>query len=152
MKTAIEIGNEIIAVRPQRALTKEEAKTLVGLVLLDKTVGPNLGTVLDEEFPFVYQVLAKRLQAHNVPFERSAAFFLASLADTPGVAVLYAAVIAAIAAKNDGRPVKLTDLTALDAFGLGLPEDEALHKIWDGQKINDGQGPDNMLDRKDAWA
>jgi hypothetical protein len=148
MKTAIEIGNELLAARPQRELTPDEASILVRLFCLERAGLVDLG---DAEPPFSYQVLAGRLDMAKVPYEPFAAMFLASCSDRPGTAVLYAAVIAALAAKKNGERVSLTDLTSLDAFGMGVPDEDALHKVWEGQKINDGKGPDNMLDRKEAW-
>jgi hypothetical protein len=67
----------------------------------------------------------------------------ALLSDRPGMAVLYAATIAAMYEKHGH--VVMRDL--VEFFPDGFPTEEEIHKIWTAQKIGGG----NSVDNKAAW-
>lgn len=150
MKTAIEVGNDLIAARPVRGLTKPEAEVLIGLSAIEVS-GKALLEVLvatKQELPTLYKIMAFRLDFHKVPYDPAAVFWLASCADRPGTAILYCAALAALADKNGGNAATLGDAT--QAFPSGVPDDSALQKVWLSQK-RPGYMPDNWLDYPEAW-
>lgn len=145
---AIQIGDELIKAQKRR-LTREETEALVSIVMIENAKKP-----LPECFkePFAMKVLKGRLDYFKVPYETGTLLWLMSLCDTPGDAVLFASAVATVAAKkNDGSAVKLSDMTAPETFGFGIPTKEEMHRVWKMQKVHDGKGPDNWLDREEAW-
>ena len=147
MKTAIEIGNEILAL-PKEKLALEDSKGLIMCVLHEMQ---NADIPEDISKVIQYKIIESRIKAGKVPVSPWVIAFLGMITITPGECVLYSAALAAIHAKKPDQTVTLHDLTWLDAFALGFPNRTQLEIVWDGQKIHDGNGPDNMLDRIDCW-
>lgn len=143
MKKAVEIGNEMLGANV-RPLTENETKSLLSLIMFDQVKEP-LPPEIKEMF--MYQVCHQRLEAFGVPVHEIVPAYITILSDRPGIAVLYAAAIKAIYEQNK-REVNLNDM--INAFPWGVPTEEELHKIWDGQKCHDRQ-PDNWLDHGEAW-
>lgn len=151
MKTAVQVGNEMFAAKLD-PMTKEQAKTFISLLSMKEDIG-DFGDMEEQglKIPFAARVAEQRLQAAGIPVERRVLIMIAALAETPGVAVLYAAAAKAIYDRTKSL-VTLRDFADTEAFGMGFPSDEALHKIWDGQKGQGDEKVDNWLDRKEAWS
>lgn len=150
MKTAVEVGNDMINARPVRPMSRGEAEVLVGVMFLTAS-GKTLEDALAAghmEPPTTYQILSKRLDYHKIPYDPAAAFWLASCSDRPGTAVLYATVLAALADKAGGKAASIDDV--VNAFPMGVPDEPALQKVWESQKRY-GHIPDNWLDCPEAW-
>lgn len=143
MKTAIEIGQEILAITDVAPMTENQTKIFVAAMMAERNK-----TTLPQIDYLGYQILKKRLAYYQIPVTDPAILFVSSLADRPGIVVMYAAVLAAIYAKEQ-KEVNI-DMVAT-AFPVGFPKEERLHEVWEGQKIHDGAGPDNMLDRHHGW-
>ena len=139
MKTAFEIGKEIVEAT-KRPMTNEEC-----LVVLSAMARKDNEDLKDM---FNLKVFSSRAKHHKVDITDQASVALAFLADRVGTVVMYVAVAKYL---NDslGRQVNIFDV--MDIFEGSLPTDDALHEIWDNQKINDGNGSDNILDRAKAW-
>lgn len=151
MKTAIQVGKELIASKAVRALSKPESEVLVMLNMLMASGGSLDGVGGQDDLPAPYKIMAARLDWAKVPYTKEAAFYLAACCDRAGTAVLYAAVIAAIADMKGGVPVDLHD--CVHTFPMGLPMESELQKAWIGQKREREKPgePDNWLDMPQAW-
>lgn len=153
MKTAVEVGNDMIGAK-LRPLTRDECKNFVLMATMRED--PELPP--DVPLPFGMQILQKRLAHHGVRAENRVMMLVTFLCDRPGTIVLYAAAIKAIAAKKT-EPGPVTFNEFVEAFAIGFPTDEELNRIWDSQKVQHGdpgsdgvQRSDNWLDRDEAWA
>lgn len=142
MKTVIEIGKEILAL-PQFPMSEDESKTFLTCTAIEHQGG---GEVPEEVVDsFIFNVLRKRCEFYGIEVSPWVIAFLSTCIDRPGIATLYAAALAAIHHEN-GR-VDFNKLAGMNAFGMGFPNEEGLHKVWEEQKImNHGSGSDNMLD------
>lgn len=139
MKTAFDIGKEIVEAK-QRPMTTEE-----GLVVLSAMARKDNEDLKDM---FNLKVFSSRAKHHKIDITDQASVALAFLADRVGMVVMYVAV-AKYLNVSLGRQVNIFDV--MDVFQGTLPTEEALSRIWDNQKIHDGKGPDNILDRDEAW-
>lgn len=135
-----------------RPLNDNEGKTLIGLMLNpERANAPELEDELMKVSP-IFAILTSRIKHHaaaNVSL--AARVFLSELAGgSPGNAVLYVAVCAAIA-KGSDKVIELVDI--VDAFPMAVPTTEILHEAWDDQKGGEhgGQRYDNGLDMSWAW-
>ncbi len=153
MKTAIEVGNDMLKAKPVRTMTRAEAEILLALTMITKS-GRSFADALAGglakgiPMPPTYEILSKRLDYHKVPYDAAAAFWLSSCSDRPGTAVLYAAALAALAHRNGNKAASFDDV--VDAFAMGVPDEPALQKVWESQK-RPGHVPDNWLDDPEAW-
>ncbi len=138
MKTAFDIGKEIVEA-PQRPMTTEE-----GLVVLSAMARKDNEDLKDM---FNMKVFSSRAKHHKIDINDQASVALAFLSDRVGTVVMYVAV-AKYLNVSLGRRVNVFDV--MDVFQGSLPTEEALNRIWEDQKINDGGG-DNTLDRPEAW-
>lgn len=149
MKTAINIGNDMITTKKVRVMTEEESMVMISLIQMQQDLPPLDG---EDKPPLAYQIADERLAFHNVPVERRVLLMIASLCDRPGTVVLYCAAVKAIAMKvlaGEGKPVTFSHF--IEAFPMGFPTEEELHRIWEAQKVHDDQPGDNWIDRPAAW-
>lgn len=142
-RTATDVGNAILAA-PQHPMDNSSTETMPRLVV----AGPAF-KLPDTAMPLAIQIAKTRLAAFNVPASDAAIVMIAQLCDRPGTIVLYCAALKVLADRL-GRAATVSDLC--EAFPMGFPDDEALTAIWDAQKVRDGKGPDNWLDRAEAWS
>lgn len=141
---AITIGDQLLTTQDVRQMTLEETKILITLVSRpDFTIPWDEGMV-----PQACGIARAHATVRGVEITDQNYLMIAAICDRPGTVVMYVAAMAALNAKL-GHTATLTDLC--EAFPVGFPTEEALTKIWDGQKVHDGNGPDNWLDRDEAW-
>lgn len=145
MKSFIDIGNEILTL-PKHPMSREQSQCFV-MCSMSETQKIDLPPEIEQSFP--YQVIDKRLAYWGVEVTPWVKVFVAMIIDSPGLAVLYCAALGALWAKKG--QVTMNVFAGLDGdpqtFGMGLPSEEDLHVVWENQKIHDGRGSDNMLDR-----
>lgn len=92
------------------------------------------------EHLFEYQMLKKRCEYLGIASKPSAILFVATIADRPGVLVMYASALAAL-----GRSMTMDGLAS--TFPMGFPDDEHIRTMWDEQKgYLSGFPSDNTLD------
>lgn len=148
---AAEIGQRFIDAEPKRTMTREESEIMVGLISaqwhLENANGKPF-TMPDEEKSTAFKIIEARLRFGGTEVDDATMTMAGYLSDRAGVAVMYAAAIRAIYEKLK-RKITIRDF--IDAFPWGFPTEEAMHKVWLSQKIeNVEHGPDNWLDR-DTW-
>ena len=145
--TAFQIGESLLKTKNKQPLSIEQSQILLKLMFLEKS---NTELPIQEGEIFALDIMRKRLECFHIPYNSIALTFLSSMADRPGIAVMYAAAYLALSKLKD-HPATLADLCSLDAFGMGFPTEEELDRIWNEQKAT-GQRSDNWLDHNEAWA
>ncbi len=153
---AVNIGKVIIGdtEKSGRPMTEKESTDLMTYVMLDTNPAKLCGLEqeLMEAHP-IFSILSHRIKGFGAGnISTTGRLFLATLAGgSPGNAVLYAAVAAAIC---EGRTdeVSLTDI--IERFPFAVPTEDILHRAWDRQKglTVDGKYHDNALDAGWAWS
>lgn len=107
----------------------------------------------DETFPgeglegsFLYKVIALRAKAYGLGLTKAVTTMVATLSDSPGVAVMYVVVMKYYAVKKGLSSVDMTEFSYM--MPRGYPSRESLHSLWDEQKgcIHGLKGVDNILD------
>lgn len=145
-----------------RPLTDSEVRSFLLIVTLDLTntvsdTPGDLTAYMDaapEPKPFSLQVMVNRLVETGLQYSPLAVTAAARLcAGSPGIAVMWA--YAFFLRSRDGNPLTYRELFSPELFGLGVPTDEALHRLWDAQKGNAQTPPDrnvdNVLDLPETW-
>lgn len=97
---------------------------------------------------FLCKIIEKRFKALGYSMDIKARIFLAYMANSPGMAVMYCHYLAYYCKKNNVSSLTFIDL-CMDVFPFGFPSEEDLHKLWDEQKVDRNQdqpGTDNLLD------
>ena len=143
LTTAIQVGAAIMKLTPH-PMNDLTSKVMLQLIL----AGEEFTFPSEPELPFIVAVAKKRCEHHAIPASDGALLMIAQLCDRPGTVVMYCAVLKALATKLN-RAVQVPDLC--DAFPMGFPNNDDLITVWDQQKVHDGAGPNNALDRASAW-
>lgn len=138
-----QIGEAMFSAK-HRIMTEDESKVMI-ILIGDELQGSEVPSVFTESFHF--QVIKKRLEVFKSGIANDYVIAMFSVVcDRVGVAVLYAAALAAIYLKT-GKQVTM-QTTFEDFFGDGFPTQEELERIWIMQRVNGGG---NSVDRKAAW-
>lgn len=141
------IGDAMFAAAEEAApMSEDMTRMFVLMSMMESTLDVEpLPSDITESFKF--QVIKKRLEVtYGKPIATDSVIgTLAYQSDRVGVAVLYAAAIAAIYLKVK-HVVTMDDL--VEYFPMGFPVEEELHKIWIAQKLS---GDMNSVDMKAAW-
>lgn len=100
----------------------------------------------ENEKPFIYQVLDKRISVvHDYEVDDRVLLFLSWICKSAGVGVMYCWYLQYESKKRSVD--KITFEIFAEIFAWGFPSDNALHKLWDGQKVHsENMGSDNLLD------
>lgn len=100
--------------------------------------------------PFAGQVYLKRFEAlaPSVVLDEALMLMLLFFCKTPGDVVIYAYGVAQQTLKQGGEPVTL-DQWATKLSPMGPPTENALHALWDRQKLP--PPADNWLDLQEAY-
>ena len=149
MKTATEIGNAMLQAKKRR-MSRDEALTL-GQLLIASEMGALDEDSAEAKWPTGARIAKAKLEWAGVPTTAGLCWAISAMSDRPGTVVLYCAAVKAIH-DNVQRKVTIDDFFKNDsAFADGFVADTEVERIWDTQKVHDGKGPDNWLDRKEAW-
>lgn len=143
LRTARAVGEAMLAA-PQRPMDRTTSELMLKLIVAADTF--SLPT--DRDLPLGIQIAQRRAEVFGFPVTDAALLMVGQLCDRPGNIVLYCAVLKTLADRL-GRAATISDLC--EAFPWGFPDNDALTAIWDRQKARDGNGPDNWLDRAEAW-
>jgi len=143
-----------------REMTLEESKLFLMLMMAEKNLDgiKNIDKKLKEDNFFPYMVMLKRLEAfkqlHSPTLDIDIApqILCAMLSKNPAQVVMWAYTL------NDlfvhlGRKVTLSDF--IDAFPMGIPEEDEYRALWDLQKARketDSCCTDNMIDDFSNWS
>jgi hypothetical protein len=100
----------------------------------------------DNEKPFLYRIMENRISVvHDYKVDDRVLLFLSFICPSAGVGVMYCWYLQYEAFKR-GIDIITFEIFA-DIFGSGFPSEDALHKLWDEQKVKRQEmGSDNLLD------
>jgi hypothetical protein len=146
--TALDVGKALFAAE-KRVLTPNEGSILVKLTIAD-IIGAPVEYSEMENIPFPVKVFWERAKSHGIPVTFGSALLMGAVSPNVGSVVMYVAAAKAIY-EDTKKIVNFLDLVGENYFGDGFPTDAELERIWDMQKVFDGQRPDNWLDR-DVWS
>jgi hypothetical protein len=119
-------------------------------VMLNLIVAGNKFKIPDVPLPFGLKIAQVHSQANRVPVTEAALVMITALSDRPATVVMYVAVLKALADKL-GHAATIADIA--EAFPMGFPTEEALHRVWVEQKRHPhpSSGSDNWLDYAESW-
>jgi hypothetical protein len=155
MKLAKDIGEEMLTAKVE-PLSKSNAVLLLETIMLDTGLDtPEKRDKFCKEAKTevtAFAILQGRLEWAQLKVSPTATFFCAALCDRPGTCVLYAAALKALSIrlkKGANEELSLNEVV-VSGFPRGVPTQDELHRIWDGQKAYD-ERPDNWLDHPASW-
>ncbi len=124
----------------------EETRMLMALLLSEK----NSINIPEKEKPFLYAVIEKRVtHCFTIQITDSRLLlFLAFIAKSPGVAILYLWYLQYWCFNSNIRKLDLE--TFCEIFPMGFPTDLELRRIWNSQKVDREAGSDNLVDYSSA--
>lgn len=149
-----------------RELTGEEARVFLSLIAFEQTnsneaevPASDLEAIMEKHFAglaktFFGQVMIKRLTAgpQEARYSPFALTFLLTLTDRVGIAVFWAYTAFDYFRKNGSA---LTMARLADCYPVGFPTEQAIHDLWDEQKVGRGERQagfsDNKIDSAEAW-
>jgi hypothetical protein len=159
----------LVDAKPAEPMTKEESMFLLQLGFLEmrkaetpQPISEGQRKILEEDSPFSAIIISRLQWATGLPWERivgpEALMMISSLrtSDRPGNAVMWAYTLLFLRA-DEGEPVTIDLLS--QRFPVGFPTAEAMHAVWDQQKVFNHKDEaavhpalsDNMLDRPPWW-
>lgn len=149
-----DIAQAIIKER-QHKLDDLQIAVLLPLLFLERDPPDELKKVLKHRgvnieidtrvLPFTSQIFKDRLREYGIESSQSLAFFVSTIADRPGTAILYATVAKYACDQLGKTTLNVTEF--VEHFPDGFPNNESLEKIWDMQKV----GGANSVDYPKAW-
>jgi len=102
----------------------------------------------DEEKPFIFKIIEKRLE-HHFTFkitDQRATLAISVWARSAGTAILYLWYIQAWCFKNNVKEIDFETL-GMQIFPLGIFSEKDLKSVWDNQKVQKkGMESDNLID------
>jgi len=128
-------------------MDEETTKFLMQLLIVKE-----MKEMPEKKKPFLIKMIEQRIKgsfSFKITDNRLIAF-IAVISETPGKAVMYLTYLQYWCRKNN---IKVIDLDKFcEIFPMGFPDDETLHSIWDGQKVEckNGYSSDNLLDYQSA--
>jgi len=129
--------------------TMDEFETEMLLKLLSSKPVP-LDKVVSKDKHFLYQIIEKRVE-HCFTFKINDArviLFLSIISKSAGTAIMYLTYLQYVCKKINIKELDFDKLILM--FADGFPTEEALHIIWDKQKVKRDSGSDNLLDYQTA--
>lgn len=149
MKTAVEVGREIMAAKPE-PMSFDVSRAFAQCAIMENQ---KVSISSDEAGAKVraYRVIDAWCKWANAPVNIYAKLFMSAVVTNPGDCVLYVAALKALSEKHGGAEITMAILAA--GFPIGFPSRETLSQIWDGQKRHPhpSWGMDNWLDYPEAW-
>lgn len=138
---------------PVRPFNREESAIMVSCLAADEQ--PER-LIIDEKNPEVPNsaIMLKKSLRTRFSFEMTEPMqvMVASTCKSVGVIIMYLTYLQYWAKKHDKRKLSTSDLSNI--FPMGVPTEEALHKLWDAQKVKRTErnpiGSDNLLDYQTA--
>lgn len=130
----------------KQPMEKDTSEILMKLIL-SKNSSFNIP---DEEKPFVYQVLEKRIKVlHDFEVDDRVLLFLCCICRSVGVGVMYCWYMQYESKKRNIRHISLE--TFCEIFPMGFPSEDDLSRLWDAQKVHsERMSSDNLLDYPQA--
>ena len=137
-------------------MDEKDSEFLIKL-LLSKKVTLEDCPLKQEEKPFLYQVIEKRVQhcfTYKITDSRLI-MFLAIITKSVGTTVMYMAYLQYWCKNNNVKELDL-DIFCNDIFPMGFPIEDDLKKLWYSQKVSKdkmalGGCSDNLLDYQTAY-
>lgn len=147
-------------------MSEEESKSFMYLMMTEMgiqkgKIKPDFLDKMDADLKDCkgYQILKTRLESFKKNFSPTLdvgilpQIFCALKSDRPAVVVMWAYTLNEIFVKT-GKPVTMAALT--DAFRMGFPTEDELHRVWKAQKVERPAGvpfaPDNGVDYFENWS
>lgn len=127
-------------------LSEKDTRLFMSLTLTTGPMPDGMANALKDSLG--YQIVTGQLNNYRVPASWQLRVWLSAISDRPGVCVMWAYTVALLAKDQPGE-VTMEDWTL--AFPWGVPTQFAIDKAWEAQKVYDGKGPDNWLDRSEQW-
>jgi hypothetical protein len=138
----------------QHPMNEQQTEMMMVLLMADETEWKAMqerGSRLEQTLQF--RILSSRLQAAGLleKVDKRVLYFVCSLIDSPGTAVMWAYTLAYMASKKEpGIPLVLDDIT--NTFAMGFPDNNGYQEKWDYQKgFARGLEIDNCLDNVAWW-
>lgn len=147
-QTASDVGN-MLRISETEVMSNFIAKEFMAALLLEmqhKMTGAENEII--EEAPSLYKILRHRIETclpHLKVSKPLMAFICVLSKGSPGNAVLWASVIAAMAAADNRTEIDIDVLTR--HFPMGFPTEASMSAAWDAQKVGSG----NLLDASTSW-
>ena len=160
LRTAREVGEAILACH-QEPMDKKQTEFMIALSLSEMQDNLSIDWETEKKLPFASKVAEAHARTRNVPVSNQVLLFLAALANSPGIAVMYVAALKVISERYDNKKVSLREFC--ESFPIGFPVNKDLAKIWEAQKLsaeemvaykeryNTSTVMDNLLDHADRW-